>query len=392
MTGFSAYALPDSYGSDSFSFGIRLDVPNNDYQSFFLTENTATVEWELLLGPEPIEKLSSITITFNNERLAGQYADARDFSVSAVGNPVDSPLKGTATFNLQNPSFKLYSFKKHEVDSYELDEIYGIRISNPSRLGIKSDSEYIFKINRSSQNNPYHRIGLSDITLTEGQAAPEIVVNSNFKESYFSDTETPVAFSIEDRDNLYYAGHSDFQSSTFSKSIPLFNGGRIKLDDLLAVEDNLEEGDDSSGAPDGKEYASVTASYSDYGLYKQYYLVPIKDPDQNSRSKGELYIVSASSFYTKRSADIITNYDPQADGPIQIDLDSFEDASDKLKIAKKSKRVAKLAKKNVDFIYDHQAGYLYYNENGKQDGFGDGGIFAILEGKLNMGKGNFDFI
>ncbi len=103
------------------------------------------------------------------------------------------------------------------------------------------------------------------------------------------------------------------------------------------------------------------------------------------------YRTSAPTSYTKETADIITNYDPKTDGPVQIDLASFAGGAGKLNIAKKTKQVAKLAKKDIDFIYDQQAGYLYYNENGKLPGFGDGGIFAILEGKPKVGLGNFEF-
>ena len=109
-------------------------------------------------------------------------------------------------------------------------------------------------------------------------------------------------------------------------------------------------------------------------------------------SPDEASAISAPSRYGKGSADIITNYNPKSDSPIQIELSGFDGALGKLKIAKKTKQVAKLAKKNTDFIYDQQAGYLYYNENGKQAGFGDGGIFAILEGSPRVGVGNFEFM
>lgn len=102
--------------------------------------------------------------------------------------------------------------------------------------------------------------------------------------------------------------------------------------------------------------------------------------------------ISSPNSYGKETADIITNYNPKTDSPIQIDLASFEGATGKLKIAKRSKQIEKLAKKETDFIYDQQAGYLYFNENGKQPGFGDGGVFAILEGSPKAAFANFQFI
>ena len=102
--------------------------------------------------------------------------------------------------------------------------------------------------------------------------------------------------------------------------------------------------------------------------------------------------ITNPSSYGKETVDRITNYNPKTDEPIQIDLSTFDGAVGKLKIAKKTKQVTKLAKKNIDFIYDQRAGYLYYNENGTLPGFGDGGIFAILEGKPKVGTGNFEFM
>jgi hypothetical protein len=112
------------------------------------------------------------------------------------------------------------------------------------------------------------------------------------------------------------------------------------------------------------------------------------DPSQGFDS----LVLSVGSGFGREFADVVTNYNPKSDQPIQIDLGSFGGAVGKLKIAKKTKQVAKLAKSDIDFIYDQQAGFLYYNENRNQIGFGEGGIFAILEGKPKVGLGNFEFV
>jgi hypothetical protein len=118
---------------------------------------------------------------------------------------------------------------------------------------------------------------------------------------------------------------------------------------------------------------------------------PSKGNAASNQTETAVLLTNPNSYGTG-SEDIITNYNPKTDNPIQIDLDSFSGAAGKLKIARRSKRVAKLAKKDLDFIYDRQAGYLYFNENGKEAGFGDGGILAILEGKPKVGMGNFEFM
>jgi hypothetical protein len=119
---------------------------------------------------------------------------------------------------------------------------------------------------------------------------------------------------------------------------------------------------------------------------------PTGSPEDPTTPQSSKYTLTNPSIFSKSSSDIITNYNPKTDQPIQIDLGSFEGAVGKLKIAKKSNKVAQLAKKNIDFIYDRQQGYLYYNENGKQSDFGKGGIFAILEGSPKVGLVNFEFI
>lgn len=42
------------------------------------------------------------------------------------------------------------------------------------------------------------------------------------------------------------------------------------------------------------------------------------------------------------------------------------------------KESKKAAKRTHDFIYDDNKGLLYFNENGEQKGFGNGGLVARL--------------
>ena len=59
-------------------------------------------------------------------------------------------------------------------------------------------------------------------------------------------------------------------------------------------------------------------------------------------------------------------------------------------VGKNKKKVKKkLAKQDFDFLYDKKKGWLYFNENGADKGFGDGGIIAILKGTPELTSGNF---
>ena len=42
--------------------------------------------------------------------------------------------------------------------------------------------------------------------------------------------------------------------------------------------------------------------------------------------------------------------------------------------------------------YDDKKGRLYFNENGADKGFGDGGIIAILKGAPDLTAGNLEFV
>ena len=95
----------------------------------------------------------------------------------------------------------------------------------------------------------------------------------------------------------------------------------------------------------------------------------------------------------KRTADRIINFNPSTD-TLEIDTDSFGIDSSATFATGKNKRVVmkKLAKQDFDFLYDEKKGGLYFNENGADKGFGDGGIIAILKGAPDLTSSNFEFL
>ena len=97
--------------------------------------------------------------------------------------------------------------------------------------------------------------------------------------------------------------------------------------------------------------------------------------------------------FNKKSADKITNFNPLID-TFDIDADSFGiDSSATFTVGKNKKTVKKnLAKQDFDFLYDQKKGGLYFNENGSDKGFGDGGIVAILKGSPDLTSSNLEFI
>ena len=110
--------------------------------------------------------------------------------------------------------------------------------------------------------------------------------------------------------------------------------------------------------------------------------------------------ISSSSFkifapkkYKGKFADKITNFNSSKD-TLEIDTVSFViDSSATFTSGKNKKEVKKkFAKQDFDFLYEQKKGGLYFNENGADKGFGDGGIIAILKGAPDLTADNLEFI
>ena len=65
----------------------------------------------------------------------------------------------------------------------------------------------------------------------------------------------------------------------------------------------------------------------------------------------------------------------------------------KIKIVSGKKAEFKpVRKSNKDIIFDEKKGFLYFNENGKEKGWGDGGLFAKLQGAPELGADDFTIV
>ena len=113
----------------------------------------------------------------------------------------------------------------------------------------------------------------------------------------------------------------------------------------------------------------------------------------HNRPEGGNSQITRPTNFNKKSADKITNFNPSAD-TLEIDTDSFGiESSARFAAGKNKKKIKKkLAKQDFDFLYDEKKGGLYFNENGSDKGFGDGGIIAILKGAPDLTSENLEFI
>ena len=116
------------------------------------------------------------------------------------------------------------------------------------------------------------------------------------------------------------------------------------------------------------------------------------DEEKGGNSTGS-HAISMPEKFHKNAADIFTGFNPLAD-ILKIDIGSFgKDNLSSFASGKNNKTVKKkLAKQDFDFLYDEKKGGLYFNENGADKGFGDGGIIAILKGAPELTSSNLEFI
>ena len=120
--------------------------------------------------------------------------------------------------------------------------------------------------------------------------------------------------------------------------------------------------------------------------------IALEKSQENINSTNHTKLFKPSKFKNKY-ADKITNFNPSTD-TLEIDTDSFGiDSTGTFTSGKNKKAVKKkLAKQDFDFLYDQKKGGLYFNENGADIGFGNGGLIAILKGAPDLTTSNLDFI
>ena len=97
-------------------------------------------------------------------------------------------------------------------------------------------------------------------------------------------------------------------------------------------------------------------------------------------------------LFKKNSADKITNFNPSRHALI-IDCPSFGiDSSATVTFAEDRLSFRQSIQKDNQFVYYKKNGGLYFNENKSLNGFGDGGIIAILKGAPDLTSENIDFL
>ena len=115
--------------------------------------------------------------------------------------------------------------------------------------------------------------------------------------------------------------------------------------------------------------------------------------DSYVSSQAKIVSINRPFEFNNKSVDQITNFNHQID-TLKIDIDSFDINTPVTFASARNKRSVKkkLNKQNFDFLFDEKKGGLYFNENGAEKGFGDGGIIAILKGVPDLTSDNLIFV
>ena len=98
------------------------------------------------------------------------------------------------------------------------------------------------------------------------------------------------------------------------------------------------------------------------------------------------------SFGVKK-ADRVTDFKARQGDQILLDEDAFGGFGEMFtfSVASTKKELRQAATSGADLIYFEAKGYLYFDQNEEEKGFGDGGVFAVLNKKPELNAANIGF-
>ena len=119
-----------------------------------------------------------------------------------------------------------------------------------------------------------------------------------------------------------------------------------------------------------------------------------RQQDQLTSGRGEfgdVFLLNTDQL-GKQRADLITDF--TAGDLIALDLEPFSRGGRfKFKTVKKTRQLKRIARKSHVLIYDISKGELFFNQNGKDVGFGDdGGLLATFKGSPNLSNKQFTYL
>ena len=154
----------------------------------------------------------------------------------------------------------------------------------------------------------------------------------------------------------------------------------------------LKIADDHSTNNEGTEEFTMSISH-DRNFEHIEDRIQLKILDTSKGTQNHTFSITRPKAFKRKAATKIKEFNPLLD-TLQISLESFDidHSSVTFKASKNRKKLRKHGKKYFNFIYDQAKGGLYFNENGADKGFGDGGLIAILKGAPDLTQNHLEFI
>ena len=107
----------------------------------------------------------------------------------------------------------------------------------------------------------------------------------------------------------------------------------------------------------------------------------------------DAFLFETPGEFGKKSRDTVTDFNPDEGDKVVLAQDVFDGVKKiKLDVASGKKDAKNAASSKKNFIYDEKKGILYFNENGKKNGWGDGGEFVKLLGAPELGSGDLAIV
>ena len=294
-----------------------------------------------------------------------QDVDAQDFDVQDVDlQDVVEPVETTDTVEFQE------------------DVVDGLEGYEDQEFDI--DSEVIADVIEEIDDPVVDQIvaGGNTLTLSQVQQLFEIyfssIVNNNVSNSVTNNTyidqsdnnantyniDNSINTVVDQSDNSI----NDSYNSSVDNSVNNFqlNYAQISLDNIITGERRGRDAvqgtgdDDLIGAGRGRDRLS-------------------------GEGGADSFLFDRAGHCGRRQADVIRDFDAEEGDRILIDADSFA-GDGSVSVAANRREFRQLRKgSDADFLYFQPRGDLFYNANGDDRGFGDGGLMADLKGAPELG-------
>jgi len=108
------------------------------------------------------------------------------------------------------------------------------------------------------------------------------------------------------------------------------------------------------------------------------------------RKGADKFVFDSPGEFGKKVADVVKDFSSKQGDQIIFGDNAFEDLGDpEIGFAQTKSEFKEMLADSIDFVMYQPKGKLYFNKNGDESGFGDGGLMAILKGKPDVDASSF---